>query len=103
MTEKDLMDMFYPGLEPGFFPDTEVQPDEWRLYSEEQKTCVFCERRRDQVPRLIIDGNGNGAICSDCIEELGALLAGPAAHNAWHEQRQRKFNKEIGDNPYKRP
>jgi hypothetical protein len=85
-----LMKMFPPpGHEPEFFPDTEVDPD-WDHYSEAMKTCVFCVRRHDQVPQLIISGAQDHAICSLCIEELNAVLRGPVAYQAWLDEERRK-------------
>jgi hypothetical protein len=93
-----------PGVEPTFFPDTEVGPDEWKYYSSEQTTCVFCQRDRHQVPRLIINGAVNGgdvrSVCSECVEELSVVLRGADAYEAWCEERRRRFAEEIGESPY---
>jgi hypothetical protein len=89
-----------PGVDPTFFPDTEIAPDGRDLYLEEELTCVFCLRLPTQVPRMIINGAVNGgdihSICSDCIEELGAVLRGREAYDAYHAERRCKYAEKRG-------
>jgi hypothetical protein len=94
---KDLMKMFPPpGHEPEFFSEDQVDIEHC---PEPMTTCIFCLRPHDQVPHLVISGAQGCAICSECIEELNAVLRGPDAYQAWYEERRRKFEKEIGPNP----
>ena len=82
------------GLDPEFFPDTEVDPDCWESYPANMQSCVFCQRDREHVPRLIISGSSNHAICSDCVDEINAVLGSSDAYSAWRAEQERKFAAE---------
>jgi hypothetical protein len=101
VTEKTLLAKLFPGVQPDFYPSTEVLPDEWQYYAPEERRCVFCERAHFQVPAMIFSNTGTiKAICADCVAECSAILRGREAYDAWNAERGRKFNQEIGPNPY---
>ena len=98
--QRNPYDLFDQGMNPEFYPDTEVTADVWRLMQPAERGCVFCRRSRDQGTRLILSVTAERSVCHECIDELAAMRRGPDEHQRWRNERDAQQRRAIGSNPY---